>query len=68
MAARIDLAPGLDSEAVELVCVRIKRLVTKTCPEANHVFLDITEAPANARPSQGASRIGLNDASGGTNY
>lgn len=47
LAARIDLAPGLDSERVELVCVRIKREVERTWPQADHVFLDITEAPAD---------------------
>ncbi|MFF1419526.1 cation diffusion facilitator family transporter [Streptomyces sp. NPDC058280] len=47
VAARIDLVPGLDSETVELVCVRIKKSVTGIWPEADHVFLDITEAPAD---------------------
>lgn len=46
IAARIDLVPGLDSEEIELICVRIKRSVAKTWPEADHVFLDITEAPS----------------------
>lgn len=46
VAARGDLAPGFDSEEVELVCVRIKRLVAQAWPQAEHVFLDITEAPA----------------------
>ncbi|MFC8075024.1 cation diffusion facilitator family transporter [Streptomyces sp. NPDC057307] len=45
IAARIDLVPGLDSEDIELICVRIKRSVVETWPEADHVFLDITEAP-----------------------
>jgi cation diffusion facilitator family transporter len=45
VAARVDLTPGLDSEEVELVCVRIKRLIRAEWPEAHHVFLDITEAP-----------------------
>ncbi|MFJ4923662.1 cation diffusion facilitator family transporter [Streptomyces sp. NPDC088725] len=47
VAARIDLVPGLDSETVELVCVRIKRSVTRTWPEADQVYLDITEAPSD---------------------
>lgn len=47
VAARIDLEPGLDSEAVELVSVRIKKSVTGTWPQADHVFLDITEAPSD---------------------
>lgn len=51
IAARIDLVPGLDSEEIELICVRIKRSVVRTWPEADHVFLDITEAPSDA-PSE----------------
>lgn len=45
VAARVDLVPGLDSEQVELVSERIKRSVEERWPEADHVFLDITEAP-----------------------
>ncbi|MET7289599.1 cation diffusion facilitator family transporter [Streptomyces sp. NPDC005573] len=45
VAARVDLAPGLDSEEVELVCVRLKRTIGTEWPQADHVFLDITEAP-----------------------
>ncbi|MET9517532.1 cation diffusion facilitator family transporter [Streptomyces sp. NPDC002994] len=48
VAARVDLMPGLDSEEVELVCVRIKRSVKMTWPRADHVFLDVTEAPSEA--------------------
>jgi cation diffusion facilitator family transporter len=48
VAARMDLAPGLDSEEVELVCVRLKRRITAQWPQAEHVFLDITEAPGPA--------------------
>ncbi|MFD3918540.1 cation diffusion facilitator family transporter [Streptomyces sp. NPDC058595] len=67
IAARIDLVPGLDSEEIELICVRIKRSVAGTWPEADHVFLDITEAPPetpetsqNSRAPQtsGTSRTG----------
>ncbi|MGX1880706.1 cation diffusion facilitator family transporter [Streptomyces sp. NPDC055287] len=47
VAARVDLMPGLDSEEVELVCVRIKRAVKKTWPRADQVFLDVTEAPSD---------------------
>ncbi|MFH8619933.1 cation diffusion facilitator family transporter [Streptomyces sp. NPDC017979] len=46
VAARIDLAPGIDSEEVELACVRIKQRIHEQWPQADHVFLDITEAPA----------------------
>ncbi|MEU2433136.1 cation diffusion facilitator family transporter [Streptomyces sp. NPDC007861] len=45
VAARVDLVPGLDSEDVELVSERIKKAAAKRWPEADHVFLDITEAP-----------------------
>ncbi|MGX1913775.1 cation diffusion facilitator family transporter [Streptomyces phaeochromogenes] len=44
VAARIDLIPGLDSEEVELVAVRIKRSVAHTVPEADQIFLDVTDA------------------------
>ncbi|NEC84344.1 cation diffusion facilitator family transporter [Streptomyces sp. SID12501] len=47
VAARIDLVPGLDSERVEEVAVRIKRSVARAVPEAGEIFLDITDAAAN---------------------
>lgn len=46
VAARVDLTPGIDSEEVELICVRIKRSIRAAWPQADQVFLDITEAPA----------------------
>ncbi|MCX5203051.1 cation diffusion facilitator family transporter [Streptomyces sp. NBC_00237] len=48
VAARVDLMPGLDSERVELVSERIKSHIRKTWPEADQVFLDVTEAPTDA--------------------
>ncbi|MEV6260516.1 cation diffusion facilitator family transporter [Streptomyces sp. NPDC051784] len=45
VAARVDLAPGIDSEEVERVSVRIKRSIGGNWPQAQHVFLDITNAP-----------------------
>ncbi|MFE4669721.1 cation diffusion facilitator family transporter [Streptomyces sp. NPDC056716] len=45
VAARIDLVPGLDSEEVETVAERIKAAVADRWPQADQVFLDITEAP-----------------------
>ncbi|MEU3740001.1 cation diffusion facilitator family transporter [Streptomyces sp. NPDC032198] len=45
VAARIDLAPGHDSEVVELVMERIKSGVAERWPQADQVFLDVTEAP-----------------------
>ncbi|MEU3337840.1 cation diffusion facilitator family transporter [Streptomyces sp. NPDC006668] len=46
VAARVDLVPGLDSERVEEVAVRIKRSVASSVPEADQIFLDITDRPA----------------------
>ncbi|MGV9245642.1 cation diffusion facilitator family transporter [Streptomyces sp. NPDC003710] len=48
VAARVDLVPGLDSEEVEEVAVRIKRSVAHTVPETHQMFLDITDAPTRA--------------------
>lgn len=45
VAARIDLAPGMESEEVELVSERIKASVLEAVPKADPVFLDVTEAP-----------------------
>ncbi|WP_240203139.1 cation diffusion facilitator family transporter [Streptomyces actuosus] len=46
VAARIDLVPGLDSEQVEEVAVRIKRTVSHAVPDASEIFLDITDRAA----------------------
>lgn len=46
VAARVDLAPGIDSEEIERVSVRIRRTMSRRWPQADHVFLDITNAPA----------------------
>lgn len=46
VAARVDLVPGLDSERVEEVAVRIKRSIARTVPEADQIFLDVTDRPA----------------------
>ncbi|MET9155526.1 cation diffusion facilitator family transporter [Streptomyces griseoflavus] len=43
VAARVDLVPGLDSERVEEVAVRIKQSISHTFPEAEQIFLDVTE-------------------------
>ncbi|MBB5125923.1 cation diffusion facilitator family transporter [Streptomyces albaduncus] len=43
VAARVDLMPGLDSERVEEVAVRIKRSIAREVPEAEQIFLDITD-------------------------
>ncbi|MFI1920871.1 MULTISPECIES: cation diffusion facilitator family transporter [unclassified Streptomyces] len=46
VAARVDLMPGLDSERVEEVAVRIKRSIAATVPEADQIFLDVTDRGA----------------------
>ncbi|MGW3927915.1 cation diffusion facilitator family transporter [Streptomyces microflavus] len=45
VAARIDLAPGIDSERVEEVSMRIRQAMCERWPQADQVFLDITNAP-----------------------
>ncbi|MFC0051638.1 cation diffusion facilitator family transporter [Streptomyces actinomycinicus] len=51
VAARIDLVPGLDSERVEEVSVRIKGSLARTFPGADQIFLDVTDSD---RPADGA--------------
>ncbi|MEU1030741.1 cation diffusion facilitator family transporter [Streptomyces mirabilis] len=53
VAARIDLVPGLDSEEVEEVAVRIKRSVAHIAPEADQIFLDVTDAGAARAAARG---------------
>ncbi len=56
VAARVDLVPGLDSERVEEVAVRIKRSLAQTFPDADQIFLDVTDRPAGeARESPAAT-------------
>jgi cation diffusion facilitator family transporter len=56
VAARVDLVPGLDSERVEEVAVRIKRSIARTVPEAEQIFLDVTDRLAHeARESPAAT-------------
>ncbi|WP_323179750.1 MULTISPECIES: cation diffusion facilitator family transporter [unclassified Streptomyces] len=45
VAARVDLAPGIESERLELVFERVKRAVRDRWPEADQVFLDVVDAP-----------------------
>lgn len=52
VAARVDLVPGLDSEQVEEVAVRIKRSIGRSVAEADQIFLDVTER--SAREAQGS--------------
>ncbi|MFI6345843.1 cation diffusion facilitator family transporter [Streptomyces sp. NPDC050560] len=58
VAARVDLVPGMDSEQVELVSVRIKRALARAEPAADQVFLDITEAPPDGSPERPGPRRG----------
>ncbi|MEU2060505.1 cation diffusion facilitator family transporter [Streptomyces sp. NPDC013455] len=46
VAARVDLVPGLDSERVEEVAVRIKRSIARMFPDTDQVFLDVTDRRA----------------------
>ncbi|WP_327294300.1 MULTISPECIES: cation diffusion facilitator family transporter [unclassified Streptomyces] len=48
VAARIDLVPGLESEHVELISMRIRGSIEKTWPEADQVYLDVTDAATAA--------------------
>ncbi|GGU70846.1 hypothetical protein GCM10010498_30930 [Streptomyces cavourensis] len=45
VAARTDLAPGIDSERVEEASMRIRHAMCEQWPQADQVFLDITDAP-----------------------
>lgn len=56
VAARIDLVPGMDSEHVEEVSLRIRHAVQDRWPTADHVFLDITDSRTERRMRQAAAR------------
>jgi divalent metal cation (Fe/Co/Zn/Cd) transporter len=43
LAARVDLRPGIGSETVEQVCIRVKRELREYWPAFGHVFLDVTD-------------------------
>nr|WP_225447532.1 cation diffusion facilitator family transporter [Streptacidiphilus sp. PB12-B1b] len=58
LAARVDLNGGIDSERLEDVCVRIKRAITARWPAFDQVFLDITDAEAQAHPRTDRARTG----------
>jgi cation diffusion facilitator family transporter len=56
VAARVDLMPGIDSERIEDVAVRIKRSLSDEVSEADQIFLDITDRRAQeARESPAAT-------------
>jgi cation diffusion facilitator family transporter len=49
LAARVDLADGLDSDAVEAVSGRIRAALTARFPVFDQVFIDITDATPAGR-------------------
>jgi len=56
VAARIDLVPGMDSERVEEVSMRIKESLGRAVSETGEIFLDITDRPMEeARESPAAT-------------
>jgi cation diffusion facilitator family transporter len=55
LAARADLADGLDSDEVEAVSGRIKAALTARFPVFDQVFIDITDATAADRARAAAS-------------
>ncbi|MFE6553521.1 cation diffusion facilitator family transporter [Streptomyces sp. NPDC057746] len=48
VAARVDVVPGLDSEEVEEISLRIRHSLMHAVPEADQIFLDITDASIHA--------------------
>ncbi|MFF7244719.1 cation diffusion facilitator family transporter [Embleya sp. NPDC008237] len=62
LAARIDLADGLDSEAVEVMSVRLKRSIGERWPHVDQVFLDVTRAGAGERREAHRYRASLDEA------
>jgi hypothetical protein len=51
VAARLDLADGLDSDGVERLALELDRRIREVVPAAAHVFLDPTnrgEQPVSA--------------------
>lgn len=53
VAARVDLVPGLESEQIELSCERIKDSVATIWPDADQVFLDVTDAATAGARTRG---------------
>ncbi|GHH85651.1 membrane protein [Streptomyces capitiformicae] len=58
VAARVDLVPGLDSEQVEDVAVRIKRSIAHIVAEADQIFLDVTDARTARRAAESPAATG----------
>ncbi|GAA0924047.1 MULTISPECIES: cation diffusion facilitator family transporter [Streptomyces violaceusniger group] len=61
VAARVDLVPGLDSEEVEEVLVRVKTAMAEFWPHADQIFLDVTDASAQDRANARADRQALEE-------
>ncbi|MFD8630020.1 cation diffusion facilitator family transporter [Streptomyces hygroscopicus] len=61
VAARIDLVPGLDSEVVEEVLVRVKKAMARLWPHADQIFLDVTDASARDRARAREDRRALDE-------
>ncbi|AEM84639.1 cation diffusion facilitator family transporter [Streptomyces violaceusniger] len=61
VAARVDLVPGLDSEEVEEVLVRVKTAMTRIWPHADQIFLDVTDASARDRAKAREDRQALDE-------
>ena len=64
LAARIDLADGMDSDGVEAACGRVKSAMTDAYPQLSQIFLDITDATQDDRVRSAARRHAV-QASGG---
>ncbi|MBP8535692.1 cation diffusion facilitator family transporter [Streptomyces sp. MK37H] len=61
VAARVDLVPGLDSEEVEEVLVRVKTAMAEFWPQADQIFLDVTDASTRDRAKARADRQTLEE-------
>ncbi|MGP3942472.1 cation diffusion facilitator family transporter [Streptomyces sp. 6N106] len=61
VAARVDLFPGLDSEEVEEVLVRVKTAMAEIWPHADQIFLDVTDASARDRAQAREDRQALDE-------
>ncbi|MFE9062342.1 cation diffusion facilitator family transporter [Streptomyces violaceusniger] len=61
VAARVDLFPGLDSEEVEEVLVRVKTAMAEIWPHADQIFLDVTDASARDRAKANEDRQALDE-------
>lgn len=53
VAARIDLAHGLDEDDIEQLSDEIDKQLSQVVPDVTEVFLDATQRHAAARPTDG---------------